>query len=104
MHALRSRVNALRRKMALALAVVRLRRLAREFCLESTVALANRRPQPGYHSFVRRVVDAGFRLPTLMAVYTYFNSCRTQNTIPDCQKLLRSLVPWAPALGPFDTP
>ena len=101
MNALRSRVNALRRKMAIPLAIVRLRRLAQEFCLQSTVARADRRPAPEPHSFVRRVVDAGFHLPTFMAVHQYLDRCRTQNTIPDSGQLLRSLIPWAPALVPF---
>ena len=101
MYDLRRRVNALRRKLAIPLAIVRLRRLAQEFCLQSTVARAERQPPPGSHPFIRRVVDAGFRLPTFMAVSQYLERCRTQNIIPDSYQLLRSLIPWAPAMTPF---
>ena len=46
MYALRSRVNALRRRMALELAVVRLRRLAQEYCVQWTVAVSDGRAVP----------------------------------------------------------
>ena len=103
MYALRSRVNALRRKMALELAVVRLRRLAQEYCVQWTVALADRRAAPESHAFVRRVVDAGFRLPTFMAVHNYLNGCRSRSAIPECDGLLRSLLPWSATLGLVET-
>ena len=101
MYDLRRRVNALRRRLAIPLATLRLRRLAQEFCLQSIVARAERQPPPESHPFIRRVADAGFRLPTFMAVSQYLERCRTQNTIPDSGRLLRSLLPWAPAMTPF---
>ena len=101
MYDLRRRVDALRRKLAVPLAIVRLRRLAQEFCLQSTVARAERRFPLESHPFIRRVAYAGFRLPTFMAVSQHLDRCRTQNTIPDSGQLLRSLIPWAPAIGPF---
>ena len=104
MHALRSRVNALRRRMALALAVVRLRRLAQEFCVQWTVARSDSEPPPDSHPLVRRVVDAGFRLPTFMAVHNYLDRCRSQNATPESDEIVRSLLPWSAALGPVDTP
>ena len=61
---LRARVRALQRKMALELAVLRLRRLAEERCLQSLVARADRQPQPEPHAFIQRVVSSGFRLPS----------------------------------------
>ena len=104
MNALRSRVNALRRKMALELAVLRLRAVAQEFCVQWTVALSRRRPSPGSHPFIRSVVEAGFRLPTFMAAHKYLDRCRTQDTIPDSDQLLRSLLPWSATFGPVNTP
>ena len=95
MNALRARVYALRRKMALALAVLRIRRMADEFCLQWTVAVADRRTLPGCHAFVRRVVSAGFRLPTFMAVHKYLNRCRSQNAIPETEDLLNAFLPWS---------
>ena len=61
---LRARVRALQRKMALELAVLRLRRWAEERCLQSLVARADRQPQPEPHPFIQRVVSSGFRLPS----------------------------------------
>ena len=48
MRSLQARVRALQRILAKELAVVRLRRLSEEFCIESSVAelTANRRPIP----------------------------------------------------------
>ena len=97
MNDLKRRVNALRRKMALALAVVRLRRLADEFSLQWAAAIADRRPAPGFHPFVSQLVDAGFRLPTLMALHKNLDRCRRQNTIPRPEEIVRSLLPWYPA-------
>ena len=104
MNDLRHRVNALRRKMALALAVVRLRPLAQEFCAHWAVAQSRCQPSPKSHTFISRVVDAGLRLPTFMAAHNYLNRCRSRNTLPDCDQLLHSLLPWSATLGPFDTP
>ena len=104
MNDLRRRVNALRRKMALALAVVRLRPLARDFCVQWNVALSDHRPSPESRPFVRQVVDAGLRLPTFMAAHNYLKRCRSRNTLPDCDELLHTLLPWSAALGPVDTP
>ncbi len=100
MNDLRRRANALRRKMALALAVVRLRPLAQEFCAQWDRALSGSRRPPESHSFIRRVAQAGFRLPTFMAAHRYLERCRRRNALPDCHELLRSLLPWSAALVP----
>jgi hypothetical protein len=100
MNDLRRRVNALRRKMARALAVVRLRPLAQDFCAQWDSALSGSRPLPEPHSFIRRVAQAGFRLPTFMAAHRYLERCRRQNALPGCHELVRSLLPWSAAFGP----
>ena len=97
---LRRRVDALRRKLAGPLAILRLRRLAAEHSLECTVAHADRKPHPEIHPFILRVVDAGFRLTTFMAVHKYLESCRSQNTLPDSEELLRALFPLHIRIGP----
>ena len=71
MNQIRSRINALRRKMALEISVVSLRPLAEDFCIQWSVAVTDRRPAPDDHTFIRRVADAGFRLPTFMAAHQY---------------------------------
>ena len=93
---LRRRVDALRRKLAVPLAILRLRRLAAEHSLECTVAHADLE----IHPFILRVVDAGFRLTTFMAVHKYLESCRSQNTLPDSEELLRALFPLHIRIGP----
>ena len=97
---LRRRVDAIRRKLAIPLAILRLRRLASEFSLDCTVAHADRQPQPETHPFILRVVEAGFRLLTFMAVHKFLEECRSQNTIPESQKLLRALLPSHIRIGP----
>ena len=104
MNGLRARVNALRRKMALELAAVRLRRLADEFSIQWTVARANRQPPLESHPFILRVADAGFRLPSFMAVHKYLKGCRRQGAVPDGEKLLRSLLPCSRRLVPAVIP
>ena len=99
---LRARVRALQRKLAPQLALLRLRRLAEEHCLQSSAAL-RRPPTPSrVHAFIRRVASAGFRLPSFMAVHKYLERCRAKNSLPDREDLLHALIPWSrnyPALG-----
>ena len=97
---LRRRVDALLRKYAREVAVVRLRRLTSEFSLQWTVAIADRQPPPDTHPFILRVADAGFRLTTFMAAHHYLERCRSQNTLPDSYKLLRALLPWYRSIIP----
>ena len=100
--ALRARVLALQRKLAPQLALLRLRRLAEEHCLQSSVAQADRQPPPEPHAFILRVASAGFRLTTYMAVQKYLERCRANNSLPDREDLVRALIPWArnyPASG-----
>ena len=95
MRALRARVRALQRTLARELAVVRLRRLSEEFCLQSSVVCANGQPAPQPHAFIQRVASAGFRLPSFMAVHKYLERCQVKDILPDREDLLRSLVPWS---------
>ena len=94
MRALQARVRALQRILAPELAVVRLRRLSEEFCIESSVVQANGEPPSDPHAFIRRVASAGFRLSTFMAVHKYLERCRDRNDLPDPEGLLHALIPW----------
>ena len=91
---LRSRIRALQKKMALELAIVRLRPLVREFRLQWFVALTDRKPLPQPRSFGLRVVRAGFRLPTFMGVNRYLEKCRRKKVEIDDHELLQTLIPW----------
>ena len=95
MRALRARVRALQRTLAQELAVVRLRRLAGEFCLKSSVVRASGQLPPQPQAFIHRVASAGFRLPSFMAVHKYLERCRDKDILPDREDLLRSLIPWS---------
>ena len=91
---LRARVRALQRKMARELAIVRLRRLVKEFRLQWYVALTDRKPLPAPPSFRSRLVNAGFRLPTFMEVNRYLEKIRREQVEIDGHELLRTLIPW----------
>ena len=93
--ALRARVRALRRKLAPQLAILRLRRLAGEHCLQSSAARADRQPPPEPHAFILRVASTGFRLPTFMAVQKYLERCCANNSLPEREDLLHALIPWS---------
>ena len=98
---LRRRVDALLRKYAKEVAVVRLRQLTEEFSLQWTVAIADHQPPPDTHPFILRVADAGFRLTTFMSVHKYLERCRSQNTLPDSTKMVQALLPWYGSLVPI---
>ena len=95
MRSLQARVRALQRILAPELAIVRLRRLSEEFCIESTVAHANGEPPAQPHAFIQSVASAGFRLPSFMAVHKYLERCQDKNDLPDVEDLLHALIPWA---------
>ena len=99
--AVRRRVDAIRRKMAPYLAILRVRRLADEYNLQWTVAVADRQPLPDTHSFILRVAAAGFRLATFMSVHKYLEGCRSENTVPEKDKMVQALLPWYGASVPF---
>ena len=99
MNQIRSRINALRRKMALEISVASLRPLADDFCLEWSVAQTDRKPPPDDHTFIRRVADAGFRLPTFIAAHRYLTRCLAENVVPGVEHLLGALLPWAAVRG-----
>ena len=95
MRSLQARVRALQRKLAKEPSVVRLRRLAEEFCIESSVGRADRQPPSHPHVFIQRVASAGFRLPSFMAVHKYLERRRFEDVLPDSEDLLHSLIPWS---------
>ena len=53
MNQIRARINALRRKMALEIPLVRLRPLAEDLCTEWHVAAMDRKPLPDARAFIR---------------------------------------------------
>ena len=92
-NALWARVRALQRKMARELAAYRPGLLSRDLCHRWFVAQSNRKPLPEIQPFIRRVIDAGYRLLPLGAANNYLHDCRRKNTAPDPNALLNALLP-----------
>ena len=97
---LRNRVNALKRKLAVPLAVIRLRPLAEEFCREWAQARADSgspkapsKPTPPPGAFIRRIAGHGFRLTTFMDLHRYLERCRAADNLPECHEIIRRLLP-----------
>ena len=98
MNQIRSRINALRRKMALEISHVRIRPMAEDYCLEWSVAATEGRPAPDDLAFIRKV-GAKFRLPTFMAAHQYLQQCLAEKIVPGVEHLLGALLPWAVVRG-----
>ena len=95
LRALRARVNALRRKMVHALAIVRVRRMADDYCHRWFVATSNSELPPDPHRLIQRLGRAGLRLPSFATANNFLHDCRREKTAPDPERLIRILLPWA---------
>ena len=91
-----SRLRALRRKTLPARAQITLEQMSNDFCSQWHGAAVNNQPLPQSQDFIRRVVAAGFHLPTFLAVRRYLDDCRKNNADPDPQDLFRKTLPWPP--------
>ena len=87
---IRRRVNALKRKFALELAIIRLRRIA-----ESVADNWDLDEPPEPHDVIQRVAKAGFRLNTFMRLQHYLKDTRSQGDVPEPRQIVTSLLPWA---------
>ena len=99
LHQIRTRINALRRKFAIPLAVMRLRRHADPFCLHWSVAHADQQPLPEPHQFIRQIAQDGLHLPFLTTLHRYLDRCNRDQTQPDPHEIARCLFPWAARRG-----
>ncbi len=95
LRSLRARVNALRRKMAPALAIVRVRRMADDYCHRWFVATSNHELPPDPQRLIQGLGRAGLRLPSFASANNFLADCRRGNTEPDPQRLVAVLLPWA---------
>ena len=93
---LRRSIDALKRKYAKELAVVRLRRLAEEHSLQWTYATYQGRPLPQPQPFIRRIAKSGYRLKTFVALDIYLERCREEGKIPDSLGIISKLLPQVP--------
>ena len=87
-------VRALQRKLARELAAYRLELLSRDLCHRWFVAQSDdQKPLPEIQPFIRRVIDAGYRLLPLGAANNYLRDCRRKETAPDPETLLSVILP-----------
>ena len=98
---IRNRIQALQRRYALALTVIRLRPFATEFCEQWAVARANHEPIPQSHTFIKNIADAGFRLPTYTALKKYVDKPYPVN-YPEPRGIIAALLPHAAARRVID--
>ena len=87
---IRRRVNALKRKFVLELAIIRLRRIAESVADDWDL---DEPPEP--HDVIQRVAKAGFRLSTFMRLQHYLKDTRSQGEVPEPRRIVINLLPWA---------
>ena len=87
---IRRRIDALMRKLARELAIIKLRRVA-----ESVSDDWNPDAPPEPVAVIQRVVKAGFQLPTFMRLRLYLDETRLRGKVPDPEGIVLNLLPWA---------
>ena len=87
---IRRRVNALMRKFAPELAIIKLRRLAQAVSNDWD---PDQPPEP--HDVIQRVAKAGFRLSTFMRLRRYLDDTIRQGDVPEPECIVLDLLPWA---------
>ena len=91
---LKRRVRALQRKFARELAEYRLGLICDDLCERWFAAWSDHKPLPGIRPFIKRVMDAGYRLLPLGAANNYLTGLSaTKNDAPDPQVLLQAILP-----------
>ena len=87
---IRRRIYALMRRFARELAILKLRRIAEAVSDEWDTSAP---PEPA--QVIGRVVNAGFQLPTFMALRHYLDNVRRRQDVPDAEEFVLALLPWA---------
>ena len=87
---IRRRIDALKRKFAPELAILKLRRIAEAVSEEWD---PSEPPEP--HDVVQRVAKAGFRLNTFGRLSNYLKDIRRQGDVPEPESIILQLLPWA---------
>ena len=96
---IRSRVRTLQRRFALALSVVRARRVAERLCQGWTADHADGKPLPDPFKAVAKVREAGIRNAAFIDFQRYIRSCVDENRCPEPRGFLESLLPRASNAG-----
>ena len=90
---LKRRVRALQRKFARELAEYRLGLICDDLCERWFAAWSDHTPLPGIRPFIKRIMDAGYRLLPLGAANNYLMRCLHKDEAPDPQVLLEAILP-----------
>ena len=93
-------VEALRSRLKPVLAILKLRKLAMEFCGEFDEAALSEDPGQRDRTgmcamFMPRVGQAGFRLDTFQDLMSYFTRCIRSKACPEPREIVFTLLPWA---------
>ena len=87
---LRRRVDALKRRFALELAIIKLRRIAQDI---SDNWIPSEPTDPA--RVIDRIVKAGFRLDTFVRLRRYLDDIQREGAVPNPNIIVRKLLPWA---------
>ena len=90
---LKRRIRALQRKFARELAEYRLGLICDDLCERWFAAWSDHKPLPEIRPFIKRVMDAGYRLLPLGAANNYLEDCLRQDDAPNPQVLLEAILP-----------
>ena len=87
---IRRRVDALKRRFARELAIIKLRRIAEAVSNDWD---PDQPPEPV--DVIERFVKAGCRLPTFARLSRYLKDTRRQGEVPESEAIVLNLLPWA---------
>ena len=89
---IRRAIDALKRKFATELTIIKLRRIAEAVADDWD---PSQPPEP--HDVIQRFVKAGCRLPTFANLSRYLNKIRRQGDVPEPCDMVVNLLPWIDA-------
>ena len=92
---IRSQIEALKRKYAKELAIVRLRRQAEEICDQWERAVSDQQDPPQPHAVVGKMAAAGLFLSTYITLHHYVKRIREQGMLPEPRQIVLNLLPSA---------
>ena len=90
---LRRQVDALKRKFARVLPILRLRSAADHVVKLWNIAVAKQKPKPDSIDCVHVIADAGFRPESWNPLHGYIEQCRRYRTTPDAGEIIGKLFP-----------
>ncbi len=90
---IRNQINALRRKFAFPLIVLRLRRIADKFCDQWADAQDHRKPTPAPLTLARQLIKNNLRLHNFSSMLHYLERCRNTKTKPQTHEIITWILP-----------